>query len=188
MKNRSLQVTRISFCAIALALAFVTSYIKLLSMPWGGAITLCSMLFIVLTGYWFGPATGLIVGFAYGILQFIQEPYILSFFQVGCDYLFAFTALGVSGFFRGKKNGLIKGYLLGVLFRGAFHALGGYLYWMDYMPENFPKDLATIYPICYNYSYLLGEAILTIIILMIPSVRKAIDRVGIMIDDYEKPH
>ena len=36
------------FCAAAIALAFITSYIKILKMPWGGSVTLCSMLFIVL--------------------------------------------------------------------------------------------------------------------------------------------
>ena len=57
------------------------------------------MLFIVLTANWYGPKTGVMVGLAYGILQFIQEPYVLSFFQVCCDYVLAFAALGVAGFF-----------------------------------------------------------------------------------------
>ena len=46
---------------------------------------------------------------------------------------------------------------MAVIARGAFHALGGYLYWMSYMPDNFPKSLTAIYPIVYNYSYLLAE-------------------------------
>lgn len=47
----------------------------------GGSVTLCSMLFIVLIANWYGVGTGIMAGFAYGILQFIQEPYILSFFR-----------------------------------------------------------------------------------------------------------
>src|SRR5699024_11917622 len=39
-----------------------------------------------------------------------------------------------------------------VIARGAFHALGGYLYWMDYMPDNFPQSLRSLYPILYNRS------------------------------------
>ena len=136
------------------------------------------MLFIVLVGYWYGPRTGLLIAFVYGILQFIQEPYILSFFQVCCDYLFAFTMLGLSGFFRNKKRGLLKGYLVSVLARGFFHVIGGYLYWMEYMPENFPKSLAFAYPIIYNYGFLLAEAVITVIIISIPAVIKAIDYVG----------
>ena len=165
------------FCAMAMALAFITSYIKIFNMPWGGSVTLCSMLFIVLVGNWYGPKTGVLVGLVYGILQFIQEPYVLSFFQVCCDYVLAFAALGVAGFFAKSKNGLIKGYIAAVIARGAFHALGGYLYWMDYMPENFPRALSSVYPILYNYSFLLAEGLITVIIICIPAVVKGLNRV-----------
>ena len=175
--RQKMSVKQLVFCAMAMALAFITSYIKLFELPWGGSITLCSMLFIVLAAYWYGPKTGMLVGLAYGILQFIQEPYVLSFFQVCCDYILAFAALGVAGFFANQKYGLIKGYIAAVIGRGAFHALGGYLYWMDYMPENFPQALKSLYPIVYNYSYLLAEAVLTLIILAIPAVSKALNQV-----------
>ena len=72
---------------------------------------------------------------------------------------------------------LLKGYIVAVLARGAFHALGGYLYWMDYMPDNFPKSLAAVYPIAYNYSFLLAEGLITIVIISIPTVQKALGRV-----------
>ena len=138
---------------------------------------MCSMLFIVLTANWYGVGTGIFVGLAYGILQFIQEPYVLSFFQVCCDYILAFAALGAAGFFAKSRHGLLKGYIAAVLARGVFHTLGGYLYWMDYMPDAFPQSLKSIYPIAYNYSYLLAEAVLTIIIISIPAVSKGLNRV-----------
>lgn len=176
--NRKKMTTReMVFCAAALALAFVTSYIKLFGMPWGGSVTLCSMLFIVLIANWYGVQTGILCGLAYGILQFLQEPYVLSFFQVCCDYILAFAALGVAGFFAKKEHGLLKGYIVAVIARGAFHALGGYLYWMDYMPENFPKSLSAIYPIAYNYSFLLVEAVITIVVISIPAVAKGLAQV-----------
>lgn len=121
--------------------------------------------------------TGVLVGLAYGILQFLQEPYVLSFFQVCCDYILAFAALGIAGFFAKSKHGLVKGYIAAVIARGAFHALGGYLYWMDYMPDNFPQSLRSLYPILYNYSYLLVEAVITIIVISIPAVAKGLNRV-----------
>ena len=176
-EKKKMGTRQLVFCAMAMALAFVTSYLKLFNMPWGGSVTLCSMLFIVLVANWYGPKTGILVGLAYGILQFIQEPYVLSFFQVCCDYILAFAALGVAGFFAKSKHGLLKGYIAAVIARGAFHALGGYLYWMDYMPDNFPKALTSVYPIVYNYSYLLVEGILTVIIISIPAVSKALNRV-----------
>ena len=176
-EKKKMGTRQLVFCAMAMALAFITSYLKLFNMPWGGSVTLCSMLFIVLVANWYGPKTGVLVGLAYGILQFIQEPYVLSFFQVCGDYILAFAALGVAGFFAKSKHGLLKGYIAAVIARGAFHALGGYLYWMDYMPDNFPKALTSVYPIVYNYSYLLAEGIITVIIISIPAVSKALNRV-----------
>ena len=164
-------------CAVALALAYATSYLKVFSLPFGGSVTLCSMLFIVLIGYWYGPKIGILTGLVYGIFQFLQEPYVLSFFQVCCDYILAFAALGVAGFFAKSSHGLLKGYIAAVIARGAFHALGGYLYWMDYMPENFPQSLKAVYPIVYNYSFLLAEAVITVIIISIPAVVKGLGQV-----------
>ena len=175
--KKRMSTKQLVFCAAAMALAFITSYIKIWNMPWGGSVTLCSMLFIVLAANWYGPGTGIFVGLAYGILQFIQEPYVLSFFQVCCDYILAFAALGIAGFFAKSRHGLLKGYIAAVLARGAFHALGGYLYWMDYMPENFPQALKSVYPIAYNYSYLLAEAVITIVLISIPAVSKGLNRV-----------
>lgn len=148
--RKKLSVKQLAYCSMALALSFVTSYIKIFELPFGGSVTAFSMLFIVLIAYWYGPKTGVLLGFVFGILQFLQEPYVLSFFQVCCDYLLAFAALGLAGFFRKQKNGLVKGYLVAVVARGAFHVLGGYLYWMDYMPDNFPKELSVAYPFIYN--------------------------------------
>lgn len=176
-EKKKMSTRQLVFCAMAMALAFVTSYIKIFTLPWGGSVTLCSMLFIVLVANWYGVQTGILVGLAYGILQFIQEPYVLSFFQVCCDYILAFAALGVAGFFAKRSHGLVKGYIAAVIARGAFHALGGYLYWMDYMPANFPKALTSVYPIVYNYSFLLAEAVITLIIISIPAVGKGLARI-----------
>ena len=174
---KAMSAKRLCFCAMGVALAFVTSYIKLFKFPYGGSMTLCSMLFIVLIANWYGVKTGILVGFAYGLLQFLQEPYVLSPFQVCCDYVFAFAALGLAGVFSKSKNGLIKGYILAVLARGVFHTLGGYLYWMDYIPDKFPKSLTILYPVIYNYTYLLTEGVLTVILLAIPPIRKAFNYV-----------
>ena len=80
--KRGMGTKQLAYCAMALALSFVTSYIKPLEMPYGGSVTLMSMLFIVLVANWYGVKTGVLVGFAYGMLQFLQEPYVLSVFQV----------------------------------------------------------------------------------------------------------
>ena len=178
-KKAKMTTRELTFSAMAIALAFLLSYVKIIHMPWGGSVTLLSMFFVSLVGYFYGPAVGLIAAFAYSILQFVQGGggYILSPMQIGMDYLFAFTALGVSGFFYKKKNGLIIGYLVAIFLRGAFHSIGGYMFWMDYMPEEFPQQLAAVYPILYNYAYILVEGIITCVIIFIPAVRNGIDAV-----------
>ena len=53
------------YCAVCIALATVTSMIKVFEFPTGGSITLCSMLFAMLPGFFFGPAIGIAAGVAY---------------------------------------------------------------------------------------------------------------------------
>ena len=178
-KNNDLRTVRLTVSAISLALAFITSFIKF-ELPFGGSITLFSMFFICFIGYLYGPATGLTAAFAYSFLQFIQSggTYFLSIPQVLFDYILAFTALGIAGFWYRRKHGLVIGYIAGCIARGVFASIAGYLYWMDYMPESFPKAIAFLYPIVYNYFYILAEMIITLIILAIPAVRRAIRRIS----------
>lgn len=176
--SRKINAKQLTFAGIALALAFVTSYIKY-HLPMGGSVTLFSMFFICYIGYLYGIKVGITAAFAYSILQFIQNgaSYFLTPFQVGCDYFFAFTALGLAGIWYAKKHGLTIGYIVACLVRGLFHTIGGYLYWMDYMPEWFPKSLTSVYSIIYNYSYILTEMIITLIIINLPPVKKALEKV-----------
>ena len=115
-----LTTKQLTYSAVALALAMVCSMIKFANLPMGGSCTLCSMLFIVLIGYWYGPYVGLTVGFAYGLLQFIMEPIFYTLPQMLIDYPLAFGALGLAGFFAGKKHGLQIGYIVGVIGRYIF--------------------------------------------------------------------
>jgi thiamine transporter len=168
-------VRQLVFSGLSLALAFALSYVKLFKMPWGGSVTLCSMLFVALIGYWYGPKIGFIASFAYSILQFVQDggSYVLSPMQVIFDYFLAFTLLGASGFFSKKKNGLIVGFIVAAMLRALSQSIAGYIYWMEYMPDNFPKNLAPIYPIAYNYSFVLVEVVITVVVLLLPPVKKA---------------
>ena len=57
------------YSAVAIALAVVCSMIKFANLPMGGSVTLFSMLFIALIGYWYGPYVGLMTAVAYGLVQ-----------------------------------------------------------------------------------------------------------------------
>ncbi len=167
-----IHVKQIAFAAMAIALAVVTSMIKIFSLPMGGSVTLLSMLFIVLIGYWFGLKIGLVAAVAYGVLQLIINPYMLSIPQVILDYILAFGALGLSGIFSNSKNGLIKGYIVAVLGRLFFAFLSGVVFFAVYTPDFFNSSI--LYSLAYNGSYIGAEAVITIIIIMLPPVNKAL--------------
>lgn len=177
--NMRIHTKQLVFSAVCIAIAFALSYVKLFPMPWGGSVTLCSMLFVCLVGYFYGPRMGLTAALCYGLLQLLQDggSYLIHPFQLCCDYLFSFMALGLSGFFSNKKNGLVIGYLVGIIGRLVFLSLGGYIFWMSYMPDNFPKALSAIYPIIYNGSYIAIEGAITLILLAVPAVSSAIKRI-----------
>lgn len=170
----SRNVRKLVFCAMCIALATVTSMIKVFEFPTGGSITLCSMLFAALPGYFFGPAAGLISGVAYGILQFILGPYVLTPIQVIVDYPLAFGALGLSGFFANQKFGLYKGYIASCAGRWFFAFLSGWIFFGSYAWEGWNP---AAYSAVYNIIYIGAEAIVTLIILSVPAIRKAFEQV-----------
>ena len=173
--KKKMSTKQLVFSAMAIALATVTSMIKLFEMPMGGSVTLFSMLFIVLIGYWYGLGGGLNVAIAYGVLQLLLDPYILSFPQMLVDYILAFGALGLAGIFHNSKHGLIKGYIVAVLGRYFFSFLSGWIFFGMYAPDNFPN--AVVYSLAYNGSYLGTEALITLIVIAIPPVAKALQTV-----------
>ena len=170
-KDKKVSAKQLAFAAVALALATVCSNIRLFRLPMGGAVTLFSMLIVTLIGYWYGSAVGLMAAVAYGLLQMIFDTYVVSLPQVLLDYPLAFGALGLSGFFSDKKNGLIIGYLVAITGRFLFSVLSGVVFFGMYAPEGM-SPLA--YSAAYNGSIIYGEGILTIIILMIPAVKSAL--------------
>ena len=177
-KNKTKQLV---FSAMAIALATVISVvIKLPSLPNGGSTTLFSMLIVCLIGYWYGPVTGLIGAFAYGVLQFIAGPYVVHPAQVLLDFPLAFGALGLSGFFSNKKNGLITGFIVGAAGRFFFHMVSGLIFYTTYV-DSFSGNAAAIWAsTLYNLSYILPEVILTLVLLAVPAIRKAFARIKIL--------
>ena len=172
--KQSFSVKGLAVCGVCIALAYALSYVKLFSMPLGGSVTLCSMFFICIIGYFYGWKYSLTAALAYGILQFVQKPEIVTPIQVAVDYGFAFTALGLSGFFKDMKYGLYIGYLVGVTGRFIFSAISGYVFYAEYTAEGWNP---LPYSICYNGAYLYTEAAITLVVLAIPAVTHAIDRI-----------
>ena len=172
-KNPTIKLTikQLAFCAMCLALATVLSEIKIFDMPTGGSITLLSMFVIALPGILFGLVPGIVTAVAYGILQLIIDPYVLYPMQLVVDYILAFGALGLSGLFYGKKGAVIKGYIAAVIGRYIFSVISGWIFFGAYAWEGWNP---LPYSLAYNAAYIFAEAALTVIILAIPPVNKAV--------------
>ena len=172
--TKKLSAKQLAFCALAIALGTVLSNIKVFHFPTGGSITLLSMLMIALPGYWFGLGAGIMTGVAYGILQLLIDPYVLYPMQLVVDYILAFGALGLSGLLVNAKNGLIKGYLAGVVGRYVFAVISGWIFFGAYAWEGWDP---LPYSLAYNAIYIFAEAAITVAILCIPPVKDALARV-----------
>lgn len=182
-REKRVSAKQLAVSAICVALAFITSNIKLFSFPFGGTVTLLSMLFICLIGYWYGFGAGILTGVAYGFLQMIIDPYVLTLPQLLVDYPLAFGALGLSGIgYHFDKNhkygGLIVGYICGVLGRYAFAFISGWIFFGTYAWKGWG---AVTYSLAYNGAYLGAEAAITIAIIAIPYVQRAFKHVKTLI-------
>jgi len=164
-------VVQLTFCAVCMALATVLSLITPYTMPQGGSVTLFSMIFVVLPAYYFGAPVGIVVGTAYGLLQLAFGAYVVHPAQLILDYPLAFAMLGLAGLFRKFKYGLPIGYAVGVLGRYACHVVSGVVFFASY--ANGGNVLW--YSLTYN-SFVLVEMVVTLVILFIPQIRAAFER------------
>lgn len=150
--------------AVMVVLAQILGYIKVWEMPWGGSVCL-SMLPIICYACRWGVGPGLMSGFVLGILQFMFDGGIaLGWQSILGDYLLAFTAVGLSGLFRGN---VYWASLLGGCARFAVHYVVGATIWAEYMPEEFFGMTMTtpwLYSMLYNGAYMVPDTVLCVVI------------------------
>ena len=164
MANKTKRLTE---SAMLLAMAIVLELVSKMfipEMPFGGQITLVSMLPVVLISYRHGVKWGLVSGFAYALIEMvIGAKTVAAAFQPGyfgdaamignalimclLDYLVAFTVLGIGGCFRNRiKNpgvSLMCGSIVALSARFAAHVLSGFILfsgWAEWFftQEGFP--------------------------------------------------
>lgn len=133
-------------------------------MPFGGQLTLCAMLPIVLISYRHGVKWGLTAGFGYSLVQMaLGADVVTAAFQPGyfgdgtqifralimclMDYVLAYTLLGLGGCFRDKIRSsgisLMCGALVAMACRYLSHIFSGYILfsgWAEWFftQEGFP--------------------------------------------------
>lgn len=173
MKNSN--VRKLTTCAVMLALAFGLSYVEIFKLPYGGSVTLFSMLPICLVAVMYGSAWGLGTAFCYSWLQILQGGVfswgLTPLMLVGSlllDYIVAFTVLGLAGIFRKYgKIGICVGTGLACFLRFLSHFVSGFVLWASL--DEFVAFGQTwvnrpyLYSLCYNGIYMLPETILTVV-------------------------
>lgn len=164
----TLRTKKLVYGGICISIAFILSYIKLFQLPQGGSITPASMFPLVLYSMIFGPVAGIIAGTAYGLLQLIQDMWVVNIAQLLLDYPLAFACIGLSGLAPNSiKNIHLRTALaitIGFLGRGLMHIVSGTLFFADYAPEGMNPF---IYSLTYNGTMILGELIIALILAIV---------------------
>lgn len=177
MKNTNqshLRVRALCEGAILLALAIVLNYLSAIvfaSMPQGGSITLAMFPLLLYIHRW-GFVRGLTVCFAYGLLDMLLGGgYAWGWQSILLDYLLAYTALSLGGFFRGKAWGIFPCVALGCLGRFAVHYVSGITLYRILEPTGIEglEGLGVftnphVYSVVYNGVYMLPNTLIALVI------------------------
>lgn len=125
MANKTNQTKRLALTGVMLALAVILSFLKVFEAPFGGSVTACSMLPIMVIGYTYGVKWGMLAGVTDGVLQAIfgatmtgayASQNVVGIVLITCiDYLLAFSVLGLAGLFKGKLTNHTVSFSLGIV-------------------------------------------------------------------------
>lgn len=156
----------ISMAGITVAMSFGLSYVKLFEMPQGGSITLFSLLPIMIFSCIYGTKKGVFVCLIYGILQAVQDPWIIHPAQFLLDYPVAFAAIGLTGLMTNVKafndkpqvSFLLGGIIASVL-RFLSHVLSGVFAFAAYADGANPW----VYSLGYNSFVFVDIAIVLVV-------------------------
>lgn len=169
-EKKKWSVRMIANAALCIALSAILSYVRLYKLPQGGSITPASMLPLFMFSCAYGIAPGMLIGGAYGLLQFIQEAAFVHPVQMILDYPLAFAMLGLAGISKrvSGKRGIILGILSGTFGRFLCAFVSGIVFYGMYAPEGQP---VLLYSAIYNGLYLIPESAICIAVALVPQIR-----------------
>ena len=190
LRKKRLDSKRVAFAGVCVALSFTLAVLKFSPVQYGGSITIASFVPILIYAYVYGVADGLLVGLIHGLLNFIEDPYILSPATFLLDYLLAFASVGVMGLF-GKMKRKQKGVLPLVLgcvsvfaVRFVFHLLSGAIFFLqDQVWVDFPAWAtanAFVYSFIYQCIYIPADCLIAVLALIALAKTGVLDRLSAM--------
>jgi len=143
--------------------------LRIYHFPQGGSVTLGAMIPLLLISFRYGAGVGALAGFIFGLINLLQDPFILHPIQVLFDYPLPFMAIGLAGIFQRK---IFLSTLLAFCGRFLCHFISGVVFFASYAPEGMSP---IIYSITANATYLVPELIITCLILKILPVQRLLD-------------
>ena len=166
-KSKSEFDTRsITYAGVCVAMSFALSYLRIVKMPQGGSITIASLLPLMLYSFMFGTKKGLLTGAVYGLLQAVQDPFIIHPAQFILDYPLAFSSIGLAGIFARNENlknlpvlKFVLGGIIAGIARFIMHLMSGIFAFSAFAGEQNP----VIYSLVYQAGYVLPDIAIAII-------------------------
>ncbi len=172
MQNKTTKrIFAMTECSIMIALSTVLSIIKLVDMPYGGSVTIASMLPIVIAVYRHGAAWGVGTAIVNSAIQLLLGLNTLSYFStwqsilaiIMLDYIVAFGVFALSGVFKKVEKrqnyAFLYGILLSSILRYICHVISGATVWVGL---SIPDEAAFLYSLSYNATYMVPETIVLV--------------------------
>lgn len=154
----------IAEAGVAIAIAQVLSFITLFHMPQGGSIKAASLVPLMIFAYRWGGTRGIWAGVVYGVLHFLLGfKSSIHYLSIILDYLVAYGAIGVCGYFKDNITGLVSGSIVAIALRWFTSVTSGAVVFASYAPQG---QNPWIYSMIYNASYMVPDGILNIIVLL----------------------
>ena len=167
--------------AVFIALGTILSILKI-DLPFGGGVTIASMLPLVLISHRWGWKWGVLTAFVYSLIQLMlgldnvgyATSFVMALGVIFLDYVIAYTVIGLSGVFDLSLGKTWKSVAVGIavtfVLRFCCHLITGAWIWGEWMPETFMNMTMTgpwLYSFLYNGWYMLAELLITEIVAML---------------------
>jgi thiamine transporter len=171
-KRASSQTKVLAEIIVFAALSAVLYVFRPFSMPYGGSVTLGSMVPVLWLSLRRGVYPGLVAGAIFGILALPIDIALLPYspiatpLQAVLEYPIAFAVLGLAGIFHKKPvTFAIAGVAISVFVKFLIHYFVGVFIW--YYIYEFPAFGQYLYPAIYNGLFLIPEFIISVIVITI---------------------
>ena len=172
--NMRFQTKILAEIIVIAALSAVLYTVRPYTLPFGGSITLGSMVPVIWLAMRRGVYVGFVAGAIFGILalfidiMFLGAASIIATpLQVFLEYPIAFGVLGLAGIFHKKSVGFAEaGVAISIFIKFLIHYLVGAFIWVNVY--QFPPEWGQyLWPLIYNGSFLLVEFVISAILIAI---------------------